>query len=430
MKSVRMLDRGMGTKAVMPKLALGLLSMALLPAIMACDNNFTASFMYSTSAKNNTGLINAYGVNNQTGFLRTLADSPIPSGGRNPVALTAAPNHLYIYVVNRDDSTVLELAIGTDGKLYPYNTYNTTGSFPTGAAVSSNGKFLYVSYTYQDCSTGEVEQNGPNPNCQSPLHGFTTASPGPGGITIFPINSDNSLGSPVDFPIGRAPIAITTSPTGGFVYVIAQDTAATSTTPGQTGNLFAFAADPDTGALSALPGETINPAPGNVVSVGYPSGVLPGGLIEDAAGQHLYVSDFSSNQILTYAIGSNGVPTQVTNAAVGSDVGPEGMTIDPTGKFLFSANYTAGTISAFNVNGDGTLAVIPASRSVQAGTGANCAAMDPLHGVYLYVSNSLSNSMTGEQLEPKTGALAPIIGSPYAASTLPTCMIAVPRVVF
>ncbi len=237
----------------------------------------------------------------------------------------------------------------------------------------------------------------------------------------------------MDFPIGRSPIAITTSPVGSFVYVVSQDTAAVtngSQGVGQTANLFAFAANPSTGALTPLVGETVNPNPGNVTSLGYPSGVLPGGLVEDAAGQHLYVSDFGSNQILSYTIDPSGIPTENASGTAPSDIGPEGMTIDPTGKFLFSANYTAGTLSAFNIGGDGMLSSIAASRSVQAGTGANCVAMDPLHGVYLYSSNSLSNSMTGEELVPADGSLAPIVGSPYSASTLPTCMIAVPRVTF
>ena len=61
-----------------------------------------------------------------------------------------APNNLFLYTVNNFDSDVVEFAIGTDGKLYPQNTYNITGSLPTAAAIDAAGKFLYVTFTYQN----------------------------------------------------------------------------------------------------------------------------------------------------------------------------------------------------------------------------------------------------------------------------------------
>ena len=99
------------------------------------------------------------------------------------MGLVVAPNDLFLYTVNNFDSDVVEFAIGTDGKLYPQNTYNITGSLPTAAAIDAAGKFLYVTFTYQNNANG------------SEL--YTPANPGPGGITVFPINSDNTLGTPV-----------------------------------------------------------------------------------------------------------------------------------------------------------------------------------------------------------------------------------------
>jgi 6-phosphogluconolactonase (cycloisomerase 2 family) len=432
------MGRGIGIKPVASKkpfasmkLWASLLSLAALPGVVACDNDYTLGYVYSTSAGTATGLINAYGIDNQTGTLKLLPDSPIPSGGRNPVTLVSDPvNHTFLYVVNHDDSTVTQVGIGTDGKLYPDSTYNTTGSFPTAAAISPDGKFLYVTYTFQSCMSGRVEQNGPNPNCTAPQNGFTTASPGPGGITIYPINSDNSLGTPKDLPIGRSPTGIVASADSNFIYVVSQDSAALSTTAGQTGNLFGFARNTATGALTPLAGETIYPNVGNFPSSGYPSGLLPGGVIEDASSSHLYVSDFSGNMIYSYLI-ANGVPTQIPGGAVATDAGPEGMSIDLTGKYLYSANYTGGTIGGYTLNGaNGAPVASTVARSTQAGTGTTCAAIDPVRGIYLYTSNALSNSVTGEQLISASGQLDPIIGSPYPASTLPTCIITVPRVTF
>lgn len=442
MKSVSEMGRRSGWKPVasMKKLVAArgfsslltpILGLAILPGVVACDNDYTLGWVYTPAAKTTGGLVSTFGVDNQEGFLRTLADSPVPTGGRTPVAIVAAPDqpkHPYLYVANHDDSNVVVLGIGTDGKLYPYSTYNTTGSFPVAMAISPAGNFLYVAYTFQSCS-GAVEQSGAtNPNCAGSFDGFSAASPGPGGISIYPINSSagqpDSLGTPVDFPIGRSPIGIAVG-ANNVVYVVTQDPAATSNVTGQTGNLFAFQANATTGALTALPGETITATAGDVPSFGYPSGVLPGGVILNSTGTQLYVSDFSGNTIYGYSIAANGVPTQIGSAP--TDAGPEGMAIDPTNTYLFTADYTAGTIDEFTFGANGAPVPSTTAQSTQAGTGVTCVTIEPLHGIYLYTSNSLSNNVTGEQILAG-GALKQIVFSPYTSSTLPECVVAVQRV--
>jgi 6-phosphogluconolactonase len=409
------------------KLWASILTLVALPWVVACDNDSTLGYVYATSASASTGVINTYNIDYQTGQLRELPDSPVPSGGRNPITLVADPvNHIFLYVLNHDDSTVVQVGIGTDGKLYPDTTYNTTGSFPTAAAISPDDKFLYVTYTYQSCLSGNVEQNGgTNPNCAAPENGFTTASPGPGGITIYPINSDNSLGTPRDLPIGRYPIGIVTSADNNYVYVVSQDPSATSTSAGQTGNLFAFSRNTATGALTPLAGSPINHTIGNQISNGYPAGKLPGGLIEDSTASHLYVTDYTGNMVYGYSI-ANGVPTQLGSAP--TDAGPEGMALTPNNQYLYTANYTGGSIGGYSLNA-GVPTALSAGQSTQAGTSTTCVTIEQQRGIYLYTSNSLGNNVTGEQIT-SAGGLVPIIGSPYVASTLPTCVINVPRVTF
>ncbi len=46
------------------------------------------------------------------------------------------------------------------------------------------------------------------------------------------------------------------------------------------------------------------------------------------------MTDQASNQLLSYSIATNGVPTPLTNGTVPTDADPVGMTIDVTGKFL------------------------------------------------------------------------------------------------
>ncbi len=395
--------------------ATSVLAMAAMFGLIACNRDFTLSYLYAPSETNSTaGLINVYGIDNQTGALHLLADSPVPSGGRKPVAIAAAPNEHAIYVINHDDSNVVEFTIGTDGKLYPENTYNTTGSYPTALAVSADNKYLYVAYTYQA--------------------GFTTASPGPGGVSTFPINSDDSLGTPVDFPTGRNPVAlaVSTKPLGGggnAVYVVSQDASATNPastgTASQTLNLFAFAASSANGQLSTLPGETI--VSGNVPSSGYATGIAPGSILEDASGTHLYVTDSSGNIVIGYAITANGVPSPIANGVAATGAGPLGMTIDPSGKYFYLANSGSGSISGYTFGANGEPVPSTVASSTEAGTGTNCVTVEPTHGIYLYASGLISNSITGEEILPADGSLKPIIKSPYAATTLPVCAVAVAK---
>src|ERR1700722_18915336 len=159
MKSVSEMGHRDGSKPVASKKPLAskklwasILTLVALPGVVACDNDYTLGYVYATSARTSAGLINTYNIDDQTGNLNLLSDSPVPSGGRNPVTLVADPvNHIFLYVLNHDDSTVVQVGIGTDGKLYPDTTYNSTGSFPTAAAISPDGKFLYVTYTFPWC---------------------------------------------------------------------------------------------------------------------------------------------------------------------------------------------------------------------------------------------------------------------------------------
>lgn len=401
----------MKAKPIGRTLVASALSLAMAFGATSCSNDYTVAYVYMTTAKTLPhGLINAYQVDYQSGFLYLLPDSPIDTGGRNTVDLVVAPNNLFLYTVNHDDSDVVEFAIGTDGKLYPENTYKVNGSFATAAAIDAAGKFLYVTFTYQNNPDG------------SQL--YTPANPGPGGISIFPINSDNTLGTPTTINVGRNPAAIATSKTGNFVYVLDQDTATSA-------NLLGFAQNPTTGALTPLPGVTINP--GNVVSTGFSASTLPSALAEDPTGAHLYVSDQAGNQILAYTIGSNGVPTLAGTAA--TDSGPAGMTFDLSNpaKYMYVVNSTANTINGFTFGQNGVPVRSSAASSVGTGNGPTCITIigapsdqNPHHGIYVYTSNSLSNSVTGEQFNPADGSLTQILGGPFGGSPLPSCIAAVP----
>jgi 6-phosphogluconolactonase len=385
-----------------------MLSLALTLGVSACSNDYTVSYVYMTTAKALPhGLINAYQVDYQTGFLLPLADSPVDAGGRDTVGMVVSPNNLSLYTVNNFDSSVVQFDIGTDGKLYPENTYNITGSLPTAAAIDAAGKFLFVTFTYQNNANG------------SQL--YTPANPGPGGVSVFPINKDYSLGTPFTVNVGRNPVGIATSTVGNYVYVIEQDSASNA-------NLVGFSENTTSGALTPLPGVTINP--GNTASVGYPSGSSPAGLLEDKTGTHLYVTDSALNQVATYNV-SNGVPTLAGTAP--TDAQPLGMSFDLAGKYLYVAAFGANALDNYTIGSTGLLVRSASAASVQTGTGPTCVTVsgapsnaNPTHAEYLYTSNQLSNNLSGEQVNQADGSLDQLQGTPFGGSALPTCTVTVP----
>jgi 6-phosphogluconolactonase len=397
----------MGRRATKVSIA-SILSLTMGLGLTACSNDYTVAYVYATTSQANPGLISGYKVDYQSGALQFLADSPIPSGGKNPVAIVAGPGGRTLYAIHRDDSTVVFFAIGTDGKLYAEHTYNTSGSFPTAAAIDAAGKFLYVTFTYQNTS----------PDGQP----YTPASPGPGGVSVFAIATDGSLGTPTTVNVGRNPIGIIANGKNRNVYVIEQDTATTA-------NLLGFSADATTGNLTSLPGVTINP--GNVPSTGFPSGTAPSGIIEDSSSTHLYVTDQTANSVTAYSVAANGVPSLLANGTAQTDAGPRGMSFDLTGKYLYVVNYTGGTINGYTLGSNGQPVRSTVAGSVQAGTGPTCvtvlgAPIDTAsHAVYLYTSNALSNTVSGLQLNPTDGSLRQIQNTPFTASTLPTCLVSV-----
>src|SRR5277367_3161212 len=187
-------------------------SLGLGAGVTACGPSNTIDFLYVTASKQNPGQVSVYKVDSEAGILYQITDSPYGSGGRNPVADVASPNGKNLYVINHDDNTVVEFAIGTDGKLYPQQTCNMPGSYPTQLAVNKAGTYLYIVETFQ-------------PN-------YSTNIPGPGALVVFPINSTGGLGAtgslctPVAngtnafFPVGKNPVAVNVLVNNNFVYAV------------------------------------------------------------------------------------------------------------------------------------------------------------------------------------------------------------------
>ena len=395
-------------KASVVSLALGL-------GLTACSRDYVVAYVYVTTTKANPGLINGYSVDYQTGAIVQLADSPIPAG-RNPVAIVAASSsktgNQFLFVVNHDDSTVGTYAVGTDGKLYAQNTVNTNGSFPVAAAVDAAGTYLYVAYTLQN--------------------GFTTASPGPGGISIFPITYSGSgssetvtLGTPSNVNIGNNPVGIVASKYNNFVYVVDAETPA-GTSP--VGEILGFSENAGTGALTPLPGVTITStlaSTGVPTATGYVAGVTPSAIAENPLSSFVYVTDKVSNQLIGYIVQANGSLVPMVNGPFTTGQFPYALTIDPRGLYLYVANFNASTISAYAITTSTGTPTASVGGSTAVSTNPVGIAIEPALGIYLFTANQTDGTVSGEQLDPHNGGLKSVQNTPFPASGLPSAIVAI-----
>ena len=453
------------------------LSLAGCLGISACTTAYTSAYLYVTTTKSSPGLVNAFKIDSVSGALFPLPDSPFPSGGRNPVGIVVSPNNKYVYVINHDDSSIVQYDIGTDGKIYSQLTYNTTGAFPTALTIDPTSKFLLVAFTYQT--------------------GYTNASPGPGGIDVFPINSDGSLineqswamkraytvgelvfdgsnvqrvttagtsgantptwnttvaGTTVDgsviwtnagpsstpvcngsapcltvTSVGCNPVGISISPQGNFVYLVDQNFTPSPAT---------CVANPGTPSSSPIAnhplvlgfslntaqtklGGTLTPVLGtDATGLGFTAGTQPSGIVTNPTAQAVYVTDEASNALHQYTIGPNGSLTEGNVVLTGAS--PIGLTIDPLGKFLYVANFNANTINNYAIGAGGALTSVSSSASVGVGTNPTCVTTANA-GKFIYTSNYTSNNVSALQLDSASGGLIGIEHTPFSTSGFPTC---------
>jgi len=360
--------------------------------VTACGPSNTIDFLYVTSSKQNPGQINVYKVDSEAGALIQITDSPYSSGGRNPVADVTSPNGKNLYVVNHDDNTVVEFAIGTDGKLYPQQTCNMPGSYPTQMAVNKAGTYLYIVETYQ-------------PN-------YSTSIPGPGALVVFPINANGQLGATGSlctavangtsafFPLGNNPTGVNVLASGGYVYAVNQSDATLSAF--QVGS---------SGALTLI---------GT-----YPVGVAPNALASDPTNKFLYVTDGAANQMIGFLIQPNGTLINM-QTPFKTDNLPNSVQVDPRGIYVYVANYNANDVSAYTIDrGTGNATQISGAAAYAVDAGPICILIEPAEARYVYTANFLGNTVSGLALNPATGALSAVQNTPFKAQGQPTCSAAI-----
>jgi 6-phosphogluconolactonase (cycloisomerase 2 family) len=338
--------------------------------------------------------------------MRQIPASPVPSQGRLPVAEAVSSDAASLFVANQDDNNIVQFVIGSDGKLYPYNTVNTPGVFPLGLASSAAN--LFVVDTYQ-----------PLPTC-------STAAPCSGSVGVFPLTAATgstpvAIGSPAVngsissnyWPLtvaGRpndviAPTAIAVLASGTDVYVTAYDTSVSPT----VGYIFGFSVGSG-GVLTALAGSP------------FAAGIRPSALASDKSGTYLYATDYAGNDVLAYTIAS-GVLTPLAGSPFKAGTNPSAIVVDQKYSFAYVANATDSNITAYSMS-SGKLTSL---GTYATGLEPVALGIDPSTSHFLYSVNYLGNTVSGFELSATDGTLLDTQNSPFPSNDLPTAVAAIPH---
>jgi 6-phosphogluconolactonase (cycloisomerase 2 family) len=336
---------------------------------------------------------------------------------------------IHVFSVNTSTGVLTEV---------PGSPFNA-GLIPQSLVVDPTGRFLYVA------------------NQESTDVTAFSINASTGALTALP-------GSPVF--IGSAPEAVAVDPTGRFLYVSA------SSAQGQS--IFEFAIDPVAGVLT--PGQsspqaglyatsitfgplgqyvylsTGSPGPGSsnpitICTMDFASGALtPIGASQPAAGgsstaavspggNFLFSVDSVTSSLDAFAIGSAGTSlTEVTGSPYPVPLYPYSLVVHPSGNFLYVVNENQpyqtndqpsqydGSISAFTIDpGSGELAAVTGSPFA-AGINPLAVVVDPT-GSFAYATSTVYSQgytgaaqISGYSISSSTGALTPFPGTPWTDS--------------
>jgi 6-phosphogluconolactonase len=322
-------------------------------------------------------------------------------GGGNSGTPNGVPSKFLFAVANggpnTSPGTVYSFAVYSDGSLSMVpGSPAPLGPYPNTLAVTHDSKFLYG-------STGNF------------------------GLLAFQINADGSLTSAPSpsSPTSNVPAGIVAHPMADVLY----ESELGIGPPTCDGDLTVFAIDSATAALSPSSSVCLS----TVASPTSSPVITP-------EGDYLYQSDVVSNtttavQIAEFSTDASGalnaVPGSPLSITIPSGSSIDQMVIDPSGKFLYAGYEFAlanvgkdGGVAAYSIDAaSGALTAVPGSPFSVGGV-PNSVAIDA-SGKFLIVSISPrlggppGNCLAVLSIDPGTGALSPVPGSPFGP--LQTC---------
>jgi 6-phosphogluconolactonase len=228
------------------------------------------------------------------------------------------------------------------------------------------------------------------------------ANAGDNTISVYSIDSTTgaltAVGAPV--PTGTSPYAIAARPDGKYVYVVNEI----------SNNISVYAVNATSGALTAIPDSP------------FAAGMDPQALSFDQSGAYLYVANKGSDNLSAYAVDAGtGALTPLSTATYATGTGPSAVSAGDFSGFVFVANNGgSNNISVFAITAGGALTPVVGSPFA-AGGNPHSLVITPIgpwdYGSdFLYTANfdGTSSTISGFSVDPDTGALTALSGSPFA----------------
>ncbi|EIC84135.1 hypothetical protein SPM24T3_13456 [Serratia sp. M24T3] len=314
----------------------------------------------------------------------------------NPSWIVYSHDDKFAYTTNEDDAgSVTALKVDKDGKLHIINQVESLGQQPTHATITHDGKYL--------------------------LAANYSVAPNHAGFSVFPINSDGSLGKAIQhvpFNTGSHVVAdrqdsghahsVNITPDGKMLFVA--DLGA------DTIHAFSYHADKKE-PFTAEPSHDLHFKPGEG----------PRHMTFSADGKFAYASTEMSAQVHVYAVQNDKLTeiqvTNLTESTDPNDKGGAGIMFSPDGKFLYVGNRRR-TNEIVVYKADASTGKLTVSNRFSAGGIEPRAFAFDKTGQYLFVANVFSNNIVELHRDANSGALTPTgvtlqIGTPTDIKFLP-----------
>ncbi len=391
-------------------------SLALGLGMTACEGG-TIGYMWVLGQQYNQ--VAGFKIDDYSGNLTNVQNSPFSSNGAMPVSLVIKPGGRYVYVINQGtggsatgpgtNQNIAVFSVGGDGILTFQQSYQTQGYVSEWAQFDSTGTYLYVldkyAPTYNSLS-GLF--NGPNTDGNGAITVYASDST-TGRLTLV-TNSQtqrNGINTPF-WEVGPSPFMMKTL--AGCLF--------TANAGNQSVSPYTIGAN---GQLTFTTTQTFFTATGNMTSI-------------NGSGSLVYITDAASNTIDGFSIGSNCALATVNGGNTANFPGTSNPTytfIDASNKYLYVLNQstvstTPGTayssISAFIINSSNQELTQIVGAPYPIGSGPVCIDEDPTHQ-YMYVSNHNDGTISGKFFNPAGGQLSELSrGSTFNALGELSCL--------
>ncbi len=294
-----------------------------VPSAMILAPSGTALFVANSSTQRS---FSAYYASKSDGTLRPAASTP--TGGITPLSMAMDSGGHFLFVANQGlqcdpaSGTISVFAIqdatltGCQAPLFARRRHlSSSGTGPSGVAVTPDGKFLYVSNQFDNT------------------------------VTTFSVDASGVLTRGLVVPVGTSPSALAITPNGGFLYVANSSTVSGFAICNQVVTSCNDPTAPD-GTLTAITGSPFS------------AGLGPTSIVVAPSGKFLFVVDRLSNQISEYKIATGtGVLTANSQATISTASNPVwaairvGTTTDATTggttDYLYVAELGASSLSIY-----------------------------------------------------------------------------------